>query len=275
MNHLLVLGFLLLGVLVLAFFGFHRKGEGFQSANQILRCPPGYTFFNSPDGTSMCCKGSVNPYTHQCISEPVRNYLCTFSANIKDPRPEFKGQMIPECRQVTTSITSGPSSTYVCPPSLPNYAIESDEKERCCKNPVQLYGETGFTCSTEDLADTARYCIAKGTPGPQEKMCDEINTVDTAVCPKDSTGKSVFQTVNYVMGDREAARYNKGDLKGLTIPTCYRLNETCIPETAIAYAKRRDAFTEYDPATWEYSCAVWSKRNRGETIPGEVKGYLT
>ena len=295
MNPLWVLGLLLLGVLTLAFLGFFKSEESFQTASapaptpaiatqnpasQLFRCPPGYSFFNGPNGTSMCCKGTVNPYTHQCIgADTVRNYLCTFSANEKDPRPAFKGDMIPECRTVTTQAMANASKA--CPTSLPHSAKESDTAEKCCKNPVQIYGDTGFTCSTEDLKDTANYCVAKGTPainrttGKMERLCDEAYMVDTAVCPSDALGKPVFQNVAYVMGDREAIRYDIADLKGLTLPTCYRLNESCIPETAITYAKSRGAFTEYDPKTWEYSCTVWSKRNRGEIVPGEVKGYLT
>jgi hypothetical protein len=290
MNPLWVLGLLLVLVFTLAFLGYLKSKEGFLSssqnpntinpANQLIRCPPGYTFFNGPDGTSMCCKGTVNPYTHQCIgAETVRNYLCTFSANEKDPRPAFKGDTIPECRDVTTRETV--SGSQACPSTLPYFAKESDASEKCCKNPVQLYGDTNFTCTADDMKDTANYCVAKGTPalnkttGKMERLCNEAQMVETAICPKDGTGKTVFQSVTYTMGDREANQYDVADLKGLTIPTCYRLNEACIPETAIAYAKSRGAFTEYDPKTWEYSCAVWSKRNRGEMIPGEVKGYLS
>jgi hypothetical protein len=47
---------------------FRRLYEGF-SAGPVLEsptCPPGYTFFNDAAGESFCCRGRVNPYTHQC-----------------------------------------------------------------------------------------------------------------------------------------------------------------------------------------------------------------
>lgn len=280
-HHIWVLGILLAGVVALTFLGFFKADEGFQDAKDIMRCPPGYTFFNGPSGDSMCCKGTVNPYTHQCEgAETARNSMCALSASVADPRRTFKGEMLPDCRNVIAQQVSEGAASF-CPPSLPHFAKESETEEKCCKNPVVIAGETGFACGSADKASTANYCIAKGTPninpadGKQERLCSEATMLETATCPKDITGKRVFQNVNYVMGDREAARYDIADLKGLTLPTCFRLNEVCIPETAITYAKSRGAFTEYDPATWEYSCAVWSRKNRGEMVPGLVKGYLT
>ncbi len=258
-------------------------------ANNLIRCPPGYKFFNSADGTSMCCKGTVNPYTHQCMGATAQDDLCTFSANEKDPRPAFKGELIPECRAVTRNGNGEGANR--CPPSLPYFAREvrvtsaagapatSVTTETCCKNPV-IVSANGFTCSSEDQQSTEKYCIATGIPvvnttdSKMERLCNEALMIESAVCPTDVTGKDVFQNVTYTMGDREAQRYDVADLKGLTLPTCYRLNEACIPEDAIKYAKSRGAFTEYDPKTWEYSCAVWSRRNRGEMVAGEVKGYL-
>ena len=290
-THLWVLGILLFAVLSLAFIGFFKSHEGFLSptaalkpkpalpTNGLIRCPPGYTFFNGPNGDSLCCNGKVNPYTHKCLAaESVRNNLCALSGDIRDSRPLFKGDSLPDCFDLMNQQMDTGSDK--CPPSLPNYAKEDVANEKCCKNLVQLKGETGFTCSSEDLKDTTAYCIAKGVPkinptdGKQERLCDEANMLDLAACPTDIVGKKVFQNVPFTMGEREANYYDVGDLKGLTIPTCYRLNEACIPESVIAYAKTRGAFTEYDPKTWEYSCAVWSRKNQGYTVPGEVKGYL-
>ncbi len=249
--------------------------------SDVIRCPPAYTFFNGPNGDSMCCKGKVNPYTHRCEgADEVRNNICALSATVPDPRALFKGDMLPNCRSlVTQQLNAG--STNTCPASLPNFAKESETAEKCCKNPVQIAGETGFSCSAEDLKSTENYCVAKGVPkinptdSKTERMCNETRMLDAAACPVDATGKTVFQNVTYTMGDREAKRYDIADLKGLALPTCYRLNEVCIPESVITYAKARGAFTEYDPKTWEYSCAVWSRKNRGEIVPGTVKGYLT
>jgi hypothetical protein len=227
----------------------------------------------------MCCNGIINPYTHTCEGvETTKDGICAFGTNVPDPRTKYEGEKLDDCaRLIAKTITQ----SDVCTKSLPYFAKVDSETEKCCKNPVQLYGETGFACSDADSKSTDSYCLVKGTPvinptdGKQEKMCDETKVIDTATCPTDVLGKKVFQNVTYSLGTREATRYDIADLAGVTIPTCYRLNEVCIPETAITYAQNRGAFTEYDPKTWEYSCSVWSRRNRGELVPGEVKGYLT
>lgn len=47
---------------------FRKLYEGFASGPTMDSpiCPQGYTFFNDENGDSFCCKGRVNPYTHQC-----------------------------------------------------------------------------------------------------------------------------------------------------------------------------------------------------------------
>lgn len=247
-------------------------------ASQIIRCPPGYKFFNGPNGDSMCCKGTINPYMHTCEGvENNKDNLCAFKTNVPDPRKKFSGELLTDCskfiRETSTVSTS-------CPVSLPYYAKEDDASDKCCKNPIQLFGETGFTCSDADLDDTDKYCILNGIPtmNPKdkklEKLCSGARMMDTAACPTDVTGKDVFQTVSYTMGQREAERYDDSSLNGQKLPACFRLNEVCLPESVIKYAQGLGAYTEYDPETWEYSCNVWSKKNRGEMVEGLKQGYL-
>lgn len=281
-NHLWVLGVLILAVVLLAVFGVFHRREGFQNVSALIRCPPGYTFFNGPDGASLCCKGSVNPYTHTCEgADSVKTNLCAFTTSTPDPRPAFKGTVLRSCQEITQTQLTNIKGT--CPSSLPHFAPKDDANQMCCKNPVELAGESGFACSSADLKDTTQYCIVdgKGTPtvnatdGKMEKLCSEGTLVETTTCPKDSLGRQVFQGVNYILGAREAQHYDIADLEGLAIPTCFRLNEVCIPEEAIAYAQRRGAFTEFDANTWEYSCAVWKKKDRGEEVEEEVRGYIS
>ncbi len=281
-----MLGILLLVVLVLAFTGQFQVAEGFAAEPSaatatvalprgVVRCPPTYNFFSAPDGTSLCCKGTVNPYTGTCEGASAQNDICSLGgSSVKDPRPAFRGENLPSCKElIITNLTA--SSIAACPPSLPNFAKQDAENEKCCANRVALYGENGFTCSAEDLKDTTKYCVAKGaiernsTDGQLEMKCEQVGLLETAKCPAE------FQTVPYTMGAREKDKYDIADLAGLTIPTCYRLNEACIPKDAISYAQARGAYTEYNPAKWEYSCEVWEKKKRGENVADLQTGYLT
>jgi hypothetical protein len=221
----------------------------------------------------MCCKGgTINPYTHTCEGvEKVKDNLCAFGLNVPDPRRQFAGTFLGDCSMIGTRTAFYESSA--CPTSLPYFAKEDEENQKCCKNPTQLYGDTGFSCSDSDMEDTTKYCILKGVPTGDEVMCDEAVVNENAACPTDVTGKQVFQNISYTMGDREVKRYDISSLKGKLIPTCFRMNEVCIPEAAIKYAQKLGAYGEYNADTWEYSCNVWAKKNRGELV-NSVKGYL-
>jgi hypothetical protein len=293
--HLWVLGILLLVIFVLAALGKFRLQEGFAaepSAAQpsaasttallrgIVRCPPNYSFFSAPDGTSLCCKGTVNPYTGTCEGAVNQADICSLGGkSIKDPRPKFRGQMLKACRAQTIDLLNG-NSASMCPTSLPNYAQEDGDNAKCCANPIVLQGENAFACSSQDLKDTTKYCIVTGNPtmnatdGKVERKCDETRLVDAAKCPVDIENRPYFQTVPYTMGAREATAYDVADLNGLTIPTCYRLNEACIPKEAIEYAQKRGAFTNFSADKWEYSCEVWKQKNSGAMVPGMERGYL-
>lgn len=271
-----VLGALLLLVLLLATLGVFQMREGFQS---IVRCPVGYKFFNSPNGDSLCCKGTINPYTNTC-SGTATDDICSLSGSVPDPRD--RAVTLKNCRTLTQRQAD--LATNTCPKDLPHlaaYTKDGVDSYKCCANPVLMAGEEGYICSAEDLKDTTKYCIVdgKGTPGinqqdkKAERLCSEGKVLETTVCPKDRLGKDVFQRVDYVLGDREAKEYQVADLKGLTIPTCYRLTESCIPKEALAYAKKRGAFTEYDADTWKYSCAVWEKQEKNQPVSGRVDTY--
>lgn len=285
---------LLLGILVLAFFGFLRPAEGFQTGpspssivsspgsaaarsvyeqelRKMIRCPVGYKPFHSPAGDSLCCKGTINPYTHQCSSKAT-DAICSLSANVKDPRDPKR--VLPLCSTLTVNQLND-ASIQTCPTSLPYYAQESEAAAKCCKNPIVIKGE-GFGCSTEDMRDRTKYCIAKGPLEVGEQRCDSLAVYDNAVCPTDSAGNQVFKKITYELGAREADKYKIPDLKNVSIPVCFRLNETCIPTSSLQYAQTRGAYTEYGAGTWEYSCENWEKRvKRGELAPDTVRGYLT
>ncbi len=75
---------MLVGLAALYFAGMLAVHEGF--ASSMLRCPtPEYTFFNDSAGASFCCRGRVNPYTHQC-GAVAEDDLCAFVTNTSDPR---------------------------------------------------------------------------------------------------------------------------------------------------------------------------------------------
>jgi hypothetical protein len=278
MNPLWVFGALLAGIVLLGFFGFLRPVEGFQvkapssvykqELKQMIRCPVGYTAFHSPAGDSLCCKGEINPYTHQCSSLTTTG-ICALSANVQDPRDPTK--ILPLCSSLIEDTYSSESAAQ-CPTSLPNYAEESETIAKCCKNPIVIRG-AGFGCSSEDRKDRSNYCVVKGPLATGEQRCDAMAAYDKAQCPTDSAGREVFQKVEYKLGDREADYYKVPDLKGIPIPTCFRMNESCIPRSSLEYAQVRGAFIEYNPDTWEYSCDVWKKKAGGAMVD-VVKGYL-
>lgn len=282
-----VFGGLLAAILFLAAFGVFRQKEGFQtlqpssnvskgpsSSNPalfgIVRCPVGFTPFHSPAGDSLCCKGSINPYTHQCSSSAL-DALCSMTPKVKDPRNPKR--TLPLCSTLMKT-TLDIASLQSCPSSLPNYALESDDAAKCCKNPVVIKGQ-GFGCSTEDLRDKTNYCIVKGPIQTGEQRCDALAAFDDAACPKDSSNRELFQKVSYQLGEREADYYKIPDLKNVSIPVCFRLNESCIPTSALTYAQTRGAYGEYSPATWEYACENWEKRNiKRELANNTVRGYM-
>jgi hypothetical protein len=215
-----VFGALLAGILLLAAFGCFRRKEGFQASppapstarstgptasiygQELIRCPVGYTPFHSPAGDSMCCKGTINPYTHQCSSKAT-DAICSLSINIKDPRnPKIN---LPQCSDLLQSMAANASLTS-CPESLKNYAQESEDAAKCCKNPIVIKG-AGFGCSSEDLLDKSKYCIVKGDLKTGEQRCDALAAFDGAACPKDSSQRDVFQKITYQLGEREADYY--------------------------------------------------------------------
>jgi hypothetical protein len=54
--------------------------EGFSAppVHEYPQCPPGgYKFFNDAQGGSFCCKGTINPYTHQCEAKVGEGHMET------------------------------------------------------------------------------------------------------------------------------------------------------------------------------------------------------
>lgn len=271
-KHLWVLLALLVGLIVLFAAGhFRTLSEGFQGGvrkayvkSSTLRCPPLYTFFNDEAGASFCCRGDVNPYTHTCTS-PLDDDLCAFVAGTPDPRnPKRKLRL---CSDVIGEIFDT-GSTEKCPTSLPHYATDG-VTARCCKTGTTT---DGSACVPDDLrAEDAYgkktdYCIVEGQVAASEKRCTELKMLDTVHCPDG------FQSVGYVMREREVKKYGKG-VQALILPTCYRVNESCIPDAALDYVSteygafadraKKNADGSQDWSTWKWSCSGLEKTARG------------
>lgn len=282
-KHLWVLITLLVGLWVLYMLGsFGCAKEGFQTGgpsagpsarpprpeqrikSSVPRCPPLYTFFNDETGASFCCRGQVNPYTHTCGSR-VDDDLCAFVADTPDPRnPSRKLRL---CSEVVGDVFES-GSAEECPSNLPHYSTDG-VIARCCKTGTTA---DGATCVAADLAaedennKKTDYCVAKGEVTGNEKRCSELKMVENVQCP---TG---FQGVRYVLREREATKYGN-QVQGVTIPTCYRVNESCIPDSALdMVSKEYGAFVDRgtpnsdgttDWSTWKWSCSGLNKLNRG------------
>jgi hypothetical protein len=272
--------FVLLGLLVflvilyvLGVFTTNREGfETSSTGNQILqlfraipRCPPGFTFFNGPDGVSMCCKGKVNPYTHTCAPVIVNDEaedeetMCAFSGSVPDPRAPNK--VLPLCSSILmANFEKG--SNYTCPPSLPFYAEEGAAK-LCCKSNI-VGTATGFRCAPADMADKGRYCVVQGSRSLKEgeTFCEAVGLLETAECP---TG---FQRVEYTLGEREKVK------KPMKVPVCFKPDQSCFPEKAIAFVqKQAGVFADKKADTWTYSCKTVEAKQKGMEVAGEVKTY--
>lgn len=272
LKHLCVLLTLLIGLLALYMYGHMTRSihhEGFQ----VPRCPPNFRFFNDTAGASFCCRGSVNPYTHTCES-PLVNDLCAFTNGTPDPRDPRR--TLQHCSKVLKDVFET-GQKKECPAELPHYSTDGINA-RCCKTATSV---DGSTCIAADLAEESEegrktgYCIAKGDVRTNEKRCSELKMIEDVRCP------SGFQTVRYVLADRESERYGK-QVTSVAIPACYRVNESCIPDAALDFvSKEYGAFAdrakttedgEQDWSTWKWSCSGLDKLNRG--LGDEVTSHL-
>jgi hypothetical protein len=231
-----------------------RATEAFTS-DGIPRCPTGYQFFNDRVGASFCCKGRVDPFRNTCMPDAGANTLCAFQPNTPNPRNPT-GPVLPVCGALRTQL-NGQNAAQFCANSLPNFA----DSGKCCRDPA-AYG--GADCTPEDLRDTERYCIVSATAAlrPGERRCADVRLQDAAVCP------SALKKIAYTLGEKENARYSGA--AGLSIPLCFGIESSCIPDNAITELKSRGIYTDKNVATWKYSCGVWNRQNVTRDMTGTV-----
>lgn len=245
-----------MAVAVVAVLLWRRRSaaEAFTS-DGVPRCPVGYQFFNDRVGASFCCKGRVDPLKNTCTPEAGANKLCAFQPNTRDPRNPA-GPVLPVCGALRSQLSQQYAAQY-CATSLPNYA----DSGKCCRDPA-VYG--GGDCSPEDLRDTARYCIVSTTAPlrPGERRCADVRLQDAAVCP------SALQKMPYTLGAKENAKYSGA--AGLTIPICFGIESSCIPDNAITELKSRGIYTDKNVANWKYGCGVWTRQNITRDMTGTV-----
>jgi len=308
--------------------------EGFSAPPipESPQCPIGYKFFNDEQGASFCCRGSVNPYTHQCeakvgegrmetpykeylnqdsgggdiacyfdgrsvdfcknacdndpkcksynnihrggrqegcchkyISSPISpfpgggvdlyvkqekrfvpdNSLCAFEPNHADPRDPKK--TLPLCSTLIENTHA--KNQAACPGNLPNYAMIG----KCCQHNPDM---DGFDCIASDNADTNKYCKIKGPLKPGERLCAEVDMLDSAVCPT-----QIPQKISYMTGSKEATAYG-ANAAGVSVPVCFGMNDVCIPDSAISYFQKENGlYKDKNISNWSYSCSGWSNVN--------------
>jgi hypothetical protein len=254
---LVILGCILLGLMLLGSMGFlsaQSRVEGFNAPAvtllQVPECPAGYTFFNDKAGASLCCKGTVDPYKHTCGGKGLTD-ICAFQDNLQDPRNPAR--FLPQCAEVYQRQLVDESENN-CPTGLPYYANDRKGNRKCCKSRASDYGKR---CSTVDMNNTDNYCIVDGTAKPGEQMCDDVLLFESAKagCP---VGLSVTPVL---LGSREETAYGVA-AKGLKVPACVNMTDTCIPDTVITQLQnKKKVYTGKDPATWSKSCSSWKKIN--------------
>ena len=221
--------------------------EGFSPPPMLEspQCPPGgYKFFNNEQGASFCCKGTLNPYTHQCETSSPSG-ICAFEPNSPDPRDPKK--TLPLCSSIIVDTHAKNQSS--CSPSLPNYAMIG----KCCAHNPDM---DGFDCIPSDNADKNKYCKIKGPLKPGERLCAEVGMLESAVCPT-----QIPQKINYMTGQKEAQAYGP-DTAGVFVPVCFGMNDVCIPDSAISYYQGKNGlYKGKNISNWSYSCSGWANKN--------------
>ena len=269
-DHLLVLGILLVGLVVLWMTGVFKTREGFQTTT-IFRsptCPGGYTFFNDTKGSSFCCRNTangdsqVNAYTHQCMAVGPTD-LCAFSSTERDPRTR-DGRYLPSCSSLKETLFTTAMEGQ-CPSVFPHFAI-GDTSSRCCQSGLN---DDGTACAPIDQANKKRYCVASGARAADELDCAQMRLYETVKCPTED-----FIKIDYALGTREATKYGN-KVAGLTLPVCFQMDSTCIPDEVIDFAKDRGAYTDKDPKNWKWSCSAWKRVNQQRDFTFQpVEEYL-
>jgi hypothetical protein len=225
-----------------------RNIEGFAPTPVLEnpQCPANYKFFTDRRGDSFCCAGSINRYTHRCEVGDAQG-LCAFRPNMQDPRNRHR--ILPLCSSLIAKNHT--TQQRECPVSLPNYASVG----KCCLNNPDF---DGTDCIPSDNKDKKNYCKLQGPLAPGEQLCSQMNMMTSAsmTCPKE-----IPQVVMYKTGAAEVAAY--GSRAGnLPVPTCFGMNQVCIPDAAIQYYQKANGlYKDKSIPTWKYSCSGWTTTN--------------
>jgi len=215
--------------------------EGFAAPiGDIPKCPTGFRFFNDKRGDSFCCNGTVNPFSHTCEAKGAQD-LCSFEADSKDPRnPERK---LPACTQMITKTLKASQQSF-CPESLKHYGSIG----KCCLTDTDL---DGHDCTREDNVDPKRYCVTSD-PKPGEQSCSALKLDNTTSCP------AGLAKMSYTLGKQEQAKY--GPKANMTIPICFGMEQTCIPNNVITDVQKQGVFRDKtDLDGWKYSCSGYER----------------
>ena len=227
--------------------------EGFAAPVETPKCPYGYKFFNDERGDSFCCNGSINPYSHIC-STSTPDGICAFRPNTADPRNPKR--VLTLCSALISKSGQTNNDSF-CPGRFPNYA----DLGKCCLTPTDL---DGYNCQAEDNKDTDRYCIVKGTPKSGEQLCSNLRMYEQSTCP---TG---LQKINYMLGDREIAKYGNS-ARYTNVPVCFGMDNSCIPDVAIKELQKNGIFKDKsDLNSWKYSCSGYEKVNVRNDMTGTM-----
>jgi len=231
--------------------------EGFAAPiGDTPKCPTNYKFFNDKRGESFCCAGTVNPYTHVCDSKAT-NGLCSFLPGVVDPRTGT-GQL-PLCSSMIAQTTATAQEKH-CPGKFPNYASIG----KCCRHDSDM---DGLDCTSLDK-DPKDYCVIAGTPlKAGEQSCATIQMAESSFCP------TALTKISYTLGAREVEKYGSAAL-GQTIPVCFGMDSTCIPDSAIKSLQSQGIFT--GKGKWSYACSFWKKvhEQRDLTVSGGQGGAM-
>jgi len=251
MNHMILLGFLVIlaiGILVWETSARETSArEGFQDIVVTgAKCAQGYTFFNDKHGNSMCCRGTVNPITHECMNTTSLTDICSFSERVPDPRDPSR--TLSSCAETIRREYASLAATH-CPKQFPFYAKNDRGDMKCCKHATI---NNGTDCTSENIS-RKDYCMVSpkvdGIP-----TCASMQLEERNVCP---TG---FQASKYTLGETETKQYNV-PLSGHVIPTCTTFQESCITPAVLKELKSKGMFANKKADEWKYSCLAWERQN--------------
>ena len=226
----------------------------------------GYSFYDAYDYTQCSWKTKATPIRYTARQEQWTSYtktgthtvtdanLCAFKDNVPDPRKR-DGTVLPTCGALTHQ-THKENENVHCPESLPNYASIG----KCCKMGADL---DGHDCVEMDNADTTRYCVTGNPTKAGEQRCDGLRMSETAMCPKG------LQKTTYAMGDREVKKYGTA-AQGKTIPICFSMYNTCIPDSVIDTVQKFGIYTDKTPSGWKYACSGYEKVNVDKDLTGSM-----